>query len=128
MARIKWEGSGVFRDGQSGVVAGPGPGRPLVHEVDEETARRFLDAGHGWVRLDEDQTDDETADDSDEVGQVAPEDFDAVAFVDRTPMGDVIADLESGAYDTYLDAIEAAEAEHRDRDGVADAIADRRET
>jgi hypothetical protein len=53
--------------------------------------------------------------------------FDPAAFVDRTPMDDVIADIESGDYDAHLDAIEAAEAEGRDRDGVADAIDERRE-
>lgn len=51
------------------------------------------------------------------------EEFDAGAFVDRTPMGDVIDDLESGEYDEHLDAIES-EASRR---GVLDAISARRE-
>lgn len=46
------------------------------------------------------------------------EEFDAEAFVDRTPMSDVVADIESGDYDDHLDAIEAA----ADRVGVQDAI------
>jgi hypothetical protein len=53
--------------------------------------------------------------------------FDAEAFVDRTPMSDVVADLESGGYDDHLDAIKAAEEAGRDRDGVATAIENRRE-
>lgn len=53
--------------------------------------------------------------------------FDAEAFVDRTPMAEVIEDIERGEFDDHLDAIEAAEADNRDRVGVADAIADRRE-
>lgn len=51
----------------------------------------------------------------------------AEAFVDRTPMDDVIADLESGQYDDNLDAIEQAESDGRDRDGVHEAIDARRE-
>jgi len=53
--------------------------------------------------------------------------FDAESFVDRTPMEEVVSDIESGDYDEHLDAIEAAEAAGRDRDGVADAINERRE-
>lgn len=49
--------------------------------------------------------------------------FDASSFVDRTPMGEVIDDLESGDYDEFLDAIEA----EADREGVQDAIDERRE-
>lgn len=52
----------------------------------------------------------------------ADDEFDAEAFVDRTPMSDVIDDLESGAYDEHLDAIEAA----AERVGVQDAIDARR--
>lgn len=56
----------------------------------------------------------------------APEDdgtFEAEAFVDRTPMSEVIEDLETGDYDGHLDAIEAA----ADRKGVQTAIDERRE-
>lgn len=129
MPRLRWDGHGVFRDGQSGVVAGPGPGRPLVHEVDEETARRFLDR-RGWVCLDdsgEGETgasdsapDDDVPDDS----ATASADFDASAFVDRTPMGDVISDLESGDYDEHLAEIRVAETQGRDRKGVHEVLDD----
>jgi len=49
--------------------------------------------------------------------------FDAAEFVDRTPMEDVIGDIESGDYDEHLDAIE----EEASRDGVEDAVDERRE-
>ncbi|WP_042662568.1 hypothetical protein [Haloferax sp. ATB1] len=51
-----------------------------------------------------------------------PEAFDAEAFVDRTPMSDVIDDIESGEFDDHLGAIEVAESDGRDRDGVHSAI------
>lgn len=54
-------------------------------------------------------------------------DFDADVFVDRTPMSDVVDDIEAGEVDGNLDAVEEAEAHGRDRVGVADAIASRRE-
>lgn len=49
--------------------------------------------------------------------------FDAEAFIDRTPMETVIQDLETGAYDDHLDAVEAV----AERQGVLDAVDDRRE-
>jgi hypothetical protein len=51
----------------------------------------------------------------------ADDGFDAAAFVDRTPMDPVVADIESGDYDAHLDAIEAAAS----RQGVLDAVAAR---
>lgn len=68
------------------------------------------------------------SDDVDETegdGEWSP-DFDPDAFVDRTPMSEVIDDLETGEYDDVLDLIEDAEEDGRDRDGVADAIEARR--
>lgn len=55
------------------------------------------------------------------------EDFDADDFVDRTPMSEVVEDIETGLYDDHLDAIEAAEDEGRDRKGVQGAIDARRD-
>ena len=49
--------------------------------------------------------------------------FDAAVFVGRTPMDDVIADIESGDYDDHLEALE----DEASRDGVLEAIAERRE-
>jgi hypothetical protein len=66
----------------------------------------------------------DTESDEDDDGDDA---FDAVSFVDRTPMDDVVEDIESGDYDAHLDAIAAAEADGRDREGVADAVDARRE-
>lgn len=48
--------------------------------------------------------------------------FDAEAFVDRTPMDDVVADVESGEYDERLAAI----ADAAERQGVLDAVGERR--
>jgi hypothetical protein len=52
-----------------------------------------------------------------------PEEFDAESFVDRTPMSEVVEDLETGDYDDHLDEIEAT----ADRVGVQDAIDERRD-
>lgn len=52
--------------------------------------------------------------------------FDAESFVDRVPMSDVIDDIESGMVDHQLDAIESAETDGKDRQGVHDAIEARR--
>lgn len=60
-----------------------------------------------------------SSDDEDDGGEA----FDAETFVDRTPMDDVVDDLESGDYDEHLDAIETA----ADRQGVLDAIEERQE-
>ena len=49
--------------------------------------------------------------------------FDAAGFVNRTPMDDVVDDIESGDYDDHLEAIKEA----ADREGVQDAVSERRE-
>lgn len=46
------------------------------------------------------------------------DEFDAAAFVDRTPMSDVVEDIKSGDHDNRLDAIEAA----AERKGVQAAV------
>ncbi|WP_248908148.1 hypothetical protein [Halocatena marina] len=53
--------------------------------------------------------------------------FDASEFVDRSPMDPVLEDIEAGMVDEHLDTVLEAEKGGRDRDGVRDAIADRRE-
>ena len=78
----------------------------------------------------EDGDGDADADEEDEgADETGNEDdaFDAAAFVDRTPMDDVVEDIESGEVDAHLEEVSAADAEGRDRQGVADAITDRRE-
>jgi len=61
--------------------------------------------------------------DSDGDGDAAADTFDAAAFVDRTPMSAVVADIESGGYDEHLGDIKDA----ADRQGVQDAVDERRE-
>jgi hypothetical protein len=85
-------------------------------EVDDDVGTKLLAmhrhverGGHGPSR------DEEGADDT-------ADEFDAAAFVDRTPMEDVVQDIKSGEYDEHLDAIEAA----AERNGVQDAIDERR--
>ena len=65
-------------------------------------------------------TDDIDAESEDEGGD---EEFDAEAFVDRTPMDDVVDDIESGEADDHLDAVEEA----AEREGVKDAVESRRD-
>jgi len=60
----------------------------------------------------------DAADETDDANGEADEDFDAEAFVDRTPMEDVVADIESGDYDDHLEAIKDA----ADRQGVEKAV------
>jgi hypothetical protein len=96
-------------------------------EVDDErgemllTMHRHIErGGHGP------QTDDEgEAEEAEDVDEDAG--FDAEAFVDRTPMDDVVDDIEAGEADGHLDGVEAAEEADRDRNGVMDAIEDRRD-
>jgi hypothetical protein len=90
---------------------------------DEARAAAIADRYTGIEYPDSDADADSDADD----GREEEEEFDAAGFVDRTPMDDVVEDLESGDYDRHLDAIQAAEREGRDRQGVADAVDARRE-
>lgn len=59
-----------------------------------------------------------------DVQEEKSDEFNPGAFVDRTPMGDVIDDVESGEYDAHLDEIEA----EADRQGVLDAVTERQST
>lgn len=95
-----------------------------ILEVDSiEGARRLVETCHNVSWADAEPAAEETDSDTDEDAEPAAE-FDATAFVDRTPMSVVIEDLETGDYDTHLDAIEAA----AERVGVQDAIEERRDT
>lgn len=88
--------------------------------VDDEEVAQKVAALHKHVTVEPavaEPTSDEVEDEEE------PAEFDAAAFVDRTPMSDVVEDLESGDYDAHLDAIE----EVADRQGVQDAIEHRRE-
>jgi len=95
-----------------------------VFEVDEDredyedVVERLQEAGHTSVEQEaEDDEPEATAEDA----------VDVEAFVDRTPMSEVVEDIESGTVDDVLDAVEAAEQDTRDRKGVLEAIEDRRE-
>lgn len=57
-----------------------------------------------------------------QVADGPPAEFDAADFVDRTPMEDVITDIEAGDADGHLDAVEAEAS----RQGVREAIEARR--
>ena len=52
--------------------------------------------------------------------------FNAQAFVERTPQRDIRSDLDSGEYDAHLDAILEAEEAHKGRQGVHEAVEERR--
>ncbi len=72
-----------------------------------------------------DEPDDEysgTNDASGDDGAAELDGFDASAFVDRTPIEDVVEDIHAGEADDHLDAV----AEAADRVGVEDAVGERR--
>lgn len=105
----------------------------LVSEFDEVEYAEDVDqdslVSTAEARLgddDEEVTSEDVADDSTEPDEEASG-FDAEAFVDRTPLDDVVDDIESGEYDEHLDEIGDAEENGRDRDGVTDAIEERQE-
>jgi hypothetical protein len=116
-------------DDYSGTVqAGQVLGEPLEFDggeavVEDEDDARELALLHKHVEYAG-----ETVEASDETGeQTEPdEEFDAEAFVDRTPVSDVVDDIESGEYDDHLDEILEAEQENRDRKSVQDAVSERR--
>lgn len=75
---------------------------------------------------------DEVADEDDDEDEqqtldTSADGFDMTEFVDRTPMSDVVDDIEAGAVDDRLDEVLEAEATGHNRDGVADAVAARRD-
>jgi len=92
---------------------------------DEETATR-LAAVHRHVTAASPRPDTSDAADEDDADG-ADDEFDATAFVDRTPVSEVADEIASGEFDAHLDAIEAAEEDSRGRMTVYDAIANRRE-
>jgi len=90
-------------------------------EVDDPAAAEKLLAMHRHIEPGGHGPSDTITEDEDDAG--TDDGFDAEAFVDRTPMDDVVADIESGDYDDHLDAIEDV----AERQGVQDAIDERRE-
>jgi len=101
----------VIKNGQA-----LGPESPLETDEagyaeveDEDRAALLTTLDPNVVRTSEPDTDDD--------------EFDAAEFVDRTPMDVVIDDIESGDVDDHLEAIKEA----ADREGVQDAVSERRE-
>jgi hypothetical protein len=101
----------VIKNGQA-----LGPESPLETDEagyaeveDEDRAALLTTLDPNVVRTSEPDTDDD--------------EFDAETFADRTPMDDVVDDIESGDVDDHLEAIKEA----ADREGVQDAVSERRE-
>ena len=109
MVELYWPRRGRFRDIERGFVADS----EGVYDVDDDAEEQYR--SRGWE--DPDETDDEADSEAEE------EEFDAEAFVDRTPMDDVVDDIENGEADDHLDAV----AEAADREGVQDAVEARRD-
>lgn len=126
MARLRWEGDGVFRDAQTNVVAGPGPSRPLEHEVTEETARRFLDRHDGWVRVDDPDESDESddSDTSDADAETEPTNAPPVDPGEFTveELRDYLEGDGADLSDDELASLYDAEVEGQNRNGARDAI------
>jgi hypothetical protein len=102
-------------------------GRAVV--ADEAQAEAIADryAAIEYPESDANADSDEDSVEDDGEEKEEEEGFDAALFVDRTPMDNVVEDIESGDYDDHLDAIAAAEREGRNRQGVADGVDARRE-
>jgi len=118
MPRLRYTGGGTYRVGGYGFEPGD------VKDVGDDLGEYLADHDDFEVvdgAAESDQADDSeaTTEDADE----APADeFDAGAFVDRTPMDDVVEDIRAGEADDHLDAV----AEVAERVGVQDAIGKRR--
>lgn len=117
-ARYTAEG-GTYR--VAGISFEPGDER----EVDRELATHLSDNDDFEVIVEKDAADGSTEEDETDSTDDVDEDadaFDAAAFVDRTPYGDVVDDIEAGEADDHLDAV----AEAADRVAVEDAVGERR--
>ncbi|WP_255170104.1 hypothetical protein [Natrononativus amylolyticus] len=88
--------------------------------VDADDAEYLVDEAGYFEYVDDQDTVDTDTESADEPGA------DSTAFVDRTPMTDIIDDIAAGDADDHLDAIETAERNGRDRNGVVNAIEERR--
>jgi hypothetical protein len=88
----------------------------------EDDVAGMLSAMHAHVELGERAREDIESGDED----AGDGDFDAEAFVDRTPVSDVVDDLETGEYDDRLDEILEAEQRGRNRKSVQSAVEERR--
>lgn len=129
MTELRWpDGRGQFVDRDPDRVAAVlgGDARTLVCEPgdtidvsDGDVADHYIDRGFEGVAPASPPDDTDDADAS--TGE--SEAFDPAAFVDRTPVEDVVDDIEAGAADGHLDAVAAAD----DRKMVHDAVDARRQ-
>ncbi|WP_135807354.1 hypothetical protein [Halorussus marinus] len=85
--------------------------------IEERNDFRIVDVQDAEFREIDDADTDTAEEDSD--GEAG---FDAAAFVDRTPMDDVVEEIEAGEVDEHLDAVQEA----AERVGVEDAVGQRR--
>ncbi|WP_049979367.1 hypothetical protein [Halolamina rubra] len=115
---------GTYRVG--GISFDPGD----EYEVDHELADYLSDHDDFVVSVEKEASPEEDDGDADETDSDENQDddgdedgFDAEAFVDRTPMDDVVDDIHAGEADEHLD--ELSELDDL-RVGVQDAIGERR--
>lgn len=142
MATLRWpDGRGRFVDRDADRCPGDAPltvrSGETVDVDDSDVVEHYLD--RGFERVDDgaddadsdDTADADTVDDSDaeqsaddgEVDLPDPEEFDVGAFLDRTPVSDVVDDIEAGKADGYLDAVDAEAS----RVTVTQAVDDRKD-
>ncbi len=121
MPRARYTGDGgLYRIGRLNFEPGD------EKEVDRETAQHLSDRDDFVVTVEKDAGE-ESDDGDDEDDEADSEDdkadgFDVDAFLDRTPVDDVVEDIEAGEVDDHLDAV----AEAAGRVTVEDAIGQRR--
>lgn len=117
MTTLRWpDGRGRFRDTNTDRTPGDvnvlevGPGVTIDID-DDDVVEHYL--GRGFERVDDgSDTDSDGADDG----------FDVESFVDRTPVFEVVDDIEAGEADGHLDAVKAAD----DRVTVEEAVDSRK--
>lgn len=130
MVDLKWPiGRGQFidRDAErsptdSTLTVSPGQ---TISVDDPDVASHYQDRGFVAVDGGSDGSDPggSTSEDGIDGGSSADDDFDVESFVDRTPVSDVVEDIEAGDVDGHLDAVEAT----ADRVSVEQAVEDRRD-
>lgn len=91
--------------------------------VDESDHDHADDADGSQADEDADESADESPDDADADDADGDDGFDAEAFTDRTPVSDVVDDIEAGEADDHLDAVYDAD----DRVTVQKAVEDRKD-
>lgn len=114
MVELRWpEGRGRFVDRHEGRVEEPprviDPGSTFETD-DEGVVDHYTDRGFELVGGDGSDNDDVDG-------------FDVEAFVERTPVSDVVDDIKAGEADGYLDAV----AEEDDRVTVQQAVEERQD-